>query len=286
MNGEVTALDQSLPSEDFNNLSLSPLQRYGADVKRVRLGRHLTQKHLGTGTGYSMSYVSQVESGKLLPSEKFATGCDRVFGTNGLFADLLHRVEEGDHPTTFVPFVELERRASQILDFSSTRVMGLLQTEEYARAIFRAGHPFESDEVIQGKVSARLSRREVLNRDMPPKLWVVLHEACLRTHVGGPSVMSGQLEFLVEASARPGIDLQVIPFTAGAAAAHSVPFTVLTFRGAPTVLYSDDPRGGRLCRTAATVATTIQSYDRLRAHAVPPDESLAFIETVCKEYTP
>lgn len=279
-------LDESISSEDFSNPPLSPLQRFGADVRRVRLGRNLTQKHLGTGTGYSVSYVSGVESGKLLPSEKFATGCDRVFGTNGLFTGMLHLLEEGDHATQFVPYVQLEQKASHILNFSTTTIMGVLQTEEYAQAIFRAGHPFASDEAIQGKVEARIRRREVFSQDRSPKLWAVLHEACLRTHVGGQSAMVGQLGFLVKLAARPGIDLQVIPFTAGAAAVHSAPLTLLTFKDAPTVLYSEDLQGGRLCRTAATVASVMQNYDRLRAHALPPDESLAFIETVRKEYMP
>ncbi|MES4908093.1 MULTISPECIES: helix-turn-helix transcriptional regulator [unclassified Streptomyces] len=278
-------LDESISSEDFSNPPLSPLQRFGADVRRVRLGRNLTQKHLATGTGYSVPYVSGVESGKLLPSEKFAIGCDRVFGTNGLFTGMLRLLEEGDHATQFVPYVQLEQKASHILNFSTTTIMGVLQTEEYARAIFRAGHPFAPDEAIQGKVEARIRRREVFSQDRPPKLWAVLHEACLRTHVGGQSAMAGQLGFLVKLAARPGIDLQVIPFTAGAAAVHSAPLTLLTFKDSPTVLYSEDLQGGRLCRMAATVAVVMQNYDRLRAHALPPDESLAFIETVREEYT-
>ncbi|WP_245689138.1 helix-turn-helix domain-containing protein [Streptomyces chattanoogensis] len=278
-------MDETIPAEDFSQ-PVGPLQRFGADVRRVRLGRKITQKQLGRTSGYSESYISQVESGKLLPSEKFANACDLMFGTNGLFAGLLHRIEEGDHPSQFVPYVHLERKASGILGFSTTRVMGLLQTQEYARAIFRAGHPCVTDEAIEGKVAARIRRREVLNQDRPPTLWTVLHEACLRSHVGGPTVMASQLEYLVELAARPGIDLQVIPFAAGAAAAHSVAFTLLAFKDSPTVLYADDPQGGRLCRRAAPVATAMQNYDRLRAHALPPDESLAFIKTVCEEYTP
>ncbi|MGW2629438.1 helix-turn-helix domain-containing protein [Streptomyces chattanoogensis] len=278
-------MDETNPPEDFNQ-AVGPLQGFGADVRRVRLGRKIKQKQLGRSTGYSESYVSQVESGKIMPSEKFAKGCDLAFGTNGLFAGLLRRIEEGDHPTQFAPYVHLERKASGILGFSTTRVMGLLQTQEYAYAIFRAGHPCETDEVIQAKVAARIRRREVLDRERPPTLWAVLHEACLRGHVGGPSVMAGQLDYLMELAALPGIDLQVIPFMAGAAAAHSVAFTLLSFKDSPTVLYADDPQGGRLCRRAAPVATAMQNYDRLRAHAMPPDESLAFIKTVREEYTP
>lgn len=277
-------MDETTPSEDFNPL-VSPLQRFGADVRRVRLGRQITQKQLGRSSGYSESYISQVESGKLLPSEKFANACDLAFGTNGLFAGWLHRIEEGDHPSPFVPYVQLEQRASGILGFSTERVMGMLQTEEYARAIFRAGHPLATEEAIEGKVAARTGRREVFNRDRPPTLWVVLYEACLRTHVGGRSVMARQLEFLADWAVRPGIDVQVIPFTAGAAAAHSTAYTLLTFRDSPTVLYADDPQGGRLCRRAAPVESAMQNYDRLRAHALPPDQSLAFIQSVREEYT-
>ncbi len=275
-------MNEPISPEDFSD----PLQRFGADVKRVRLGHKITQKQLGRTTGYSESYVSQVESGKLLPSERFAIGCDAAFGTNGLFSGLLHRIEEGGHPPSFVPYVQLEQKASSILGFSATTIMGILQTEEYAGAIFRAGHPFEREDVIRGKVAARIGRRDLLDQDRPPKLWTVLHEACLRTHVGGASVMAGQLEFLLKLAARPGIDVQVMPFVAGAAAGHSVPFTLLTFRDSPAVLYSDDPQGGRLCRTASTVASSLHVFDRLRAHALPPDESLTFIDTARKEYAP
>ncbi len=278
-------MDQSITSEDFNNTSLSPLLRFGFDVKRVRLGRKFTQKHLGSSTGYSESYVCQVESGKLMPSEKFATGCDKTFGTDGLFEDLLHRIEDGDHPVQFVPYVQLEEKATSILDFSTVLIKGLLQTPQYAEAIFRAGHPNAPDELIQSKVAARLSRQNIFNQDRPPSLWVVLHEAGLRTCVGGTFLMARQIDHLLEIGHRPGIDIQVLPTTKGAAAVHAGPFTLLTFADQPTVLYTDDPQGGRLCRRTATVKNSMQHYDRIRAHALPPDESLAFIESVRQEYT-
>jgi transcriptional regulator with XRE-family HTH domain len=277
-------MDETVSAEDFSGASLTPMQRFGADVKQVRLGRKLTQKHLAKAVGYSMSYVSQVEAGKLLPSEKFARGCDLAFGTNGLFAGLLHRLEEADHPAQFLPYLELEPKATQILDFSATAIMGLLQTEEYARAIFRAGHPREAEDVIQGKVAARIRRREVLEQRKPPCLWVVLHEACLRTHVGGNAVMAGQLDHLLTMVSRPGVDLQVIPYSAGAAAAHAVPFTLLTFLDSAPVLYAGDPQGGRIFRSASTVAAALHNYDRMRANALSIDDSLDFIRTLREEY--
>ncbi|WP_310724596.1 helix-turn-helix transcriptional regulator [Streptomyces sp. N2A] len=273
-------MDETTPSEHLN-----PLQRFGRDVRQVRLARKLTQKHLGKATGYSEGYVSKVESGTLLPrpSEKFAKGCDTAFGTGELFTGLLRRIDEGDHPSWFVPYLNLERKASRILDYSANLVMGILQTEAYARAIFRASHPREDTDLIEGRVAARLRRRELFALDNPPLLWVILHEACLRTDVGGAEAMPEQLEYLLTVADSPHIELQVLPFSAGAPAVH-MPFTLLTFDGSPTVLYADGPQGGKLYDSAATVASYVDSYDRLRAHALSPESSLALIKSLSKEY--
>lgn len=269
--------------EDFS-ARLTPLQRFGADVRRVRLGRKLKQQQLGKAIGYSESYVSQVESGKLPPSTKFATGCDTVFGTNGLFGGLLERLTESDHPVNFTPYLALEPRASEILNLSTTVIMGMCQTEDYAYAIFRAGHPNEPDEVIHGKTKSRVYRRRILEKLRPPHLWVVLHEACLRTAVGGPAVMAAQLEHLLSLAERPGIDIQVMPFAAGAEGAHYMPFTLLKFPDLPATLYAEDPHGGRLFDRPATVVAAQRSYDRVRANALSTDESRRFLSAMLKEY--
>ncbi|MFD9715267.1 helix-turn-helix domain-containing protein [Streptomyces sp. NPDC059076] len=266
-------------------VDLNPLQRFGLEVREVRKGRKLTQTQLGKAVGYSTGYVSKAEAGTLMPSERFAQGCDLTFGTHGLFARLLRRVAEGDHPSWFVPYLQLEWEASRILDYSTTSIMGVLQTEDYARAIFTAGHPRAAAEIINGKVAARLRRHDILDREATPLLWVVLHESCLRTVVGGQSVMIGQLEHLIFRAGCPGVDIQVIPFSAGAAAAHTQAFTMLEFSGAPAVLYADDvPQGGRIYRSDDAVRMGTEIYDRLRAHALPPDESVAFIKVLTKEY--
>ncbi|WP_431043748.1 helix-turn-helix domain-containing protein [Streptomyces sp. P1-3] len=273
-------MDESNPPEHLN-----PLQRFGRDVRQVRQARKLTQEHLGKAAGYSYGYVSMVETGKLLASEKFAEGCDLAFGTGALFSGLLQRIDEGDHPSWFVPYLNLERKASRILNYSANLVTGMLQTEEYARVIFRVSNPIASAEAIEGKVAARLRRREVFESDTPPFLWVILHEACLRTVVGGAETMAGQLEYLLAASASPYVDLQVMPFSAGAPVANAMmPFTLLKFTDSPTVLYSDGPQGGKLYDSAKTVASYVDIYDRLRAHALSPDGSLNLIESLLEEY--
>lgn len=275
------ALDETTPPEHLN-----PLQRFGRDIKQVRLARKLTQKQLGKATGYSEGYVSKVESGTLLPrpSEKFAKGCDLTFGTGELFAGLLRRIEEGDHPSWFVPYLNLERKASRILDYSTNIVKGLLQTEGYAQAIFEAYFSREEAEVIEGKVAARLRRRDVFELSTPPSLWTIVHEACLRTVVGGAEVMAGQLEYLLTAATSPHIKLQVMPFSAGAPAASTRPFTVLRFTDSRTVLYTETRVGGRMHDSAQTVGAALDDYDLLRAHALSPDRSVTLIKTLLKEY--
>ncbi|MFF8897311.1 helix-turn-helix domain-containing protein [Streptomyces lydicus] len=273
-------MDEATPPDHLN-----PLQRFGRDVKQVRLARKLTQKGLGRAAGYSEAYVSRVEAGLLArPSEKFAKGIDIAFGTGELFTGLLRRIDEGDHPSWFVPYLNLERRASRILDYSANLVMGLLQTEDYARVIFRASNPQASPEAIEGKLIARLRRRDVFELDTPPLLWTILHEACLRTVVGDAEVMAGQLEYLLTAAGSPHVKLQVMPFSAGAPAPHMKPFNVLRFTDSPTVLYTETRVGGRMHDSAQTVDAALDDYDLLRAHALSPDRSVALIKTLLKEY--
>ncbi|MFG2227366.1 helix-turn-helix transcriptional regulator [Streptomyces sp. NPDC048644] len=272
-------MDEMTPLERLN-----PLQRFGLDVKRVRLGRKLTQKQLGTAVGYSYAYVSMVESGKVMPSKKFAEGCDRAFGTNGLFAGMLRRIDEGDHPSWFVPYLNLERKASRILAYETNLVAGIMQTEDYARAVFRVSNPQATPEGIEDKVAARLRRREALEQDAPPFLWVILHEACLRTVVGGPEVMAGQLDYLLKMAPSHRIRIQVMPFAAGIPATSTMPFIVLRFPDSPTVLYTETRVGGRMHDSAQTVEAALDDYDLLRAHALSPDLSLALIKTLLKEY--
>ncbi|MGK5529087.1 helix-turn-helix domain-containing protein [Streptomyces sp. URMC 129] len=270
--------------EDAPPKNLTLLQGFGFEVRQVREGRKLTQKQLAQGTGYSEAYVSKVEGGQIVPSEKFVRGCDLVFGTSGLFERLRHRIEESDHPAWFVPYVQMERKASRKLDFSPSVICGLLQTERYARAIFRAAHPRADADIIEAKVAARLRRREIFDAPRSPALWSVLHEAALRTAVGGPDVLAEQLDFLLAAVTQWHVDLQVLPYAAGAPVGLMRPIALLSFDDAPTVLFSDGPRGGRLYDQPKTVGKAQDDYDRIRAHALSPVESLAFIKSLSKEY--
>ncbi|MEV6125662.1 helix-turn-helix transcriptional regulator [Streptomyces violaceusniger] len=255
----------------------------GAEVRTWRTHRELSQRELGLKANYGQQYVAKVEAGERLASPEFADACDRVFGTPGMFARLRKRASQHGYPDWFVPYVQLERQAVSILDYSATLIMGMLQKPEYAREIFRAVRPRESMSEIDAKVERRLRRREVMEKDTPPLLWCILNEACLRHAVGGAEVMAAQLAHLLTVAESPHITIQVLPFAVGAPPAAES-FTLLAFDEGPNVLYADTAIAGQLIDSPEAVESGTATYDRLRAAALHPDKSLSMIRSVMEEY--
>ncbi|GLF99355.1 helix-turn-helix domain-containing protein [Streptomyces yaizuensis] len=272
--------------DDETQKVLTPVEIFGVDVREMRLARRMSVRGLGAAVGYSGAYVSKVERATIVPSAKFAEGCDRAFGTGAMMARQRQSAVEGDHPTWFVPYLQHERKASRIFTYSTLYVMGMLQTPEYARALYRRGPSRFSSSTIDAKVLERASRREVLDRTdpAPPVLWVVLHEASLRVVMGGPQIMERQLKRLLEDAERPNVTLQFMPF--GCPPATDAPFTLLAFDDAPTVLHAEGPQGGRPQDTPKITSAAIDTYDRLRAEALGQSESLTRIRKILEEYAP
>ncbi|MGY1435299.1 DUF5753 domain-containing protein [Streptomyces reniochalinae] len=224
--------------------------------------------------------MSQVEAGKILPSMRFAEACDHVFGTGDLFVRQLRRVVEGEYPEWFAPYIDAERRATDIRDFSTVLVMGLLQTERYARAVLGGGRLATSGLDLDAAVMSRLRRREVLEQADPPHVWVVLHEACLWAEVGSAHIMVEQLGFLLHAMKHyPMLTLQVRPLGAEGVSV-TAPFTLLNFSGGKTAVYVEGPQGGQPYETPETVTKVAGLYDQLRACSLGPQASEALISDV------
>jgi transcriptional regulator with XRE-family HTH domain len=267
-----------LPPEPSNGL-----EWFGRELAAALDHQGVTQRELADFTGYKEPYVSKAKHGKALPSPEFAAGCDRFFRTSGYFARLHTRVSERGHPDWFIPYVNLEKDAATIEDYSNAFIMGMLQTPEYAEGTFRSTHPRESDDQIRDRVEARLQRRGVMEREAPPLLWVILHEATLRMVVTSRAVMRGQLEHLDIEAASPHITLQVLPFTAGAPAS-SLPFILLTQQDGATVLYSETREKGHVSDSVTAVTNARTAYERLRAVALSPEESQTLIRQIAEEY--
>ena len=250
----------TLPAEPANGL-----EWFGQELEAALIHKGATQRQLA------------------LASPAFAEGCDRFFNTSGYFARMLTRISERGHPGWFVPYINLERQAGLVEDYSNALIMGMFQTWEYAEATFRATFPYEADDQIKIRVEARLARREVLERDATPLLWVILHEATLSTVVGSRAVMADQLHQLVTDAGKPHVTLQVLRYQTGAPASGT-PFTLLTALDGATVLYTEAMGRGNVTDSAQSVSHGRATFERLRASARDPEESLALIRKIAEEY--
>ncbi|MFY1677463.1 helix-turn-helix domain-containing protein [Streptomyces sp. WMMC905] len=257
---------------------------FGGEVKALREALGLSQGKFADRLHYQQAQVSKVENGTVLASEAFAEAMDRVAGTPGTYARLRAKLSKQGHPEWFVPYITLEESASGITDYSCTFLMGLLQTPEYAAAVIRAAFPRETVDQVKERVELRMRRQAVIERDEPPLLWVVIHEAVLRACVGGRSVMIAQLDHLSVRMTSPHVTVQVLPYKAGASPSH-LPFTLLSLNGAAHAVYTETPtHGGQVDDAPSVVAKAVGMFDRLRMAALSEEESLALIRKIMEDH--
>src|ERR1700760_2313524 len=183
-------------------------------------------------------------------------------------------------------YVALEDESSAMRLYCPELVPGLMQTEDYARAVIRAVRPGYDAESVERRVPARLARqKELLDRISPPELALVLNEAVLRRLVGGAQTMAAQLRALAEAAGRPPVMLQVLPFSAGAHAALEGGFVLIKFpeETDPDVVYVEGIMGDLYLESEVEVRRYQSAFERIQAVALGPEESSAFISALARE---
>ncbi|MFF4225351.1 helix-turn-helix domain-containing protein [Streptomyces abikoensis] len=186
---------------------------------------------------------------------------------------------------SYADFIDYEESSDYIRSFEPMIVAGLLQTADYARALLRADPSMLSSERIDELVEVRMRRQELLDSASPPRVCVIQGEAALRAQVGGPAVMAGQLDHLAKVSERPNIEVQVLPFDAGAHAGIMGTFVLFTF---PTPAFSDivcvEHRTGNIyMETPEDIDAYTITFDSLRSAALSPAESLEMINRVKRD---
>jgi transcriptional regulator with XRE-family HTH domain len=175
----------------------------------------------------------------------------------------------------------LEAEAVQIKDFHIDLIPGLLQTPEYTRAIARAAAPTGSPEDVNRIVASRSERQARLTSDTPPELWVVMHEAAIRTQVGGPAVMRQQLARVLELGQLPRVSIQVLPFGAGAHGSMGTSFMILQLPDANSqVVYLEDLWSADYLSRAAQVRNYTSVFDRLCSAALSAEDTARMIQEV------
>ncbi len=264
----------------------SPLAFFGAELRRLRENAGMTQATLADRTNYALATISAYETATRIPSRDFAERADRVFGTDGYLTRLQGLVESVSVRPWFRDRIEVERKAAEIRAYEAYQVPGLLQTEDYARAVIRAGRPMLANDAIERAVALRLTRQEILepddsipmDREQKPRLWVVMDESVLDRIVGGPEVMAAQLDHLAELAQRPNITIQIIPNSEGVQCAYGRAFTILTPASGASVVYLEDVGSAHYIRDRDQTARYTLTFDYLRAAALNDERSLTLIK--------
>jgi hypothetical protein len=191
-------------------------------------------------------------------------------------------------PTGLLQLIGYETAASITRTFEPLLVPGLLQTEEYARAVLRQWEEGAPAGRIDSIVEIRMRRQELLDRADPPLLFFILDEAVVRRLIGGKSVMRRQIRRLVEGAARPNITIEIVPFTAGAHPGLKGPFVVLEFPDPADddVLYLESARGDLISRDVPEeVPAYREAFEVLRDKSLGPDDSVAYLSKLADEMT-
>lgn len=284
-----------------------PEDELGPAIRRRQLGRQLRELRREAGystieaaakrSGLSRASISRIESAKqtILP-RTVLTLCHAYGVGQPLLDHLLSLAEKSDDrgwlvqysqsvPDWFARYVGEEADAAEIWVYAVECVPGLLQTDDYIRAIMAAAQPSVTEAELARSVAFRRARQGRLSGDSPPRLIAVINEAALRRPVGGEGVMREQLQRLVELAEQPNITVQVLPFTAGAHPAMINPFNVLLFAadaGDPTI-YVEVMGGALYPDRPADVDRYTWAMGRLRELAISPGATLAMIRTLIPE---
>ncbi|MFF5172613.1 helix-turn-helix domain-containing protein [Micromonospora sp. NPDC000089] len=269
------------------------LRRLAAELRGLRTAAGLTRDEVSEQTGINPATLYRIETAKVRPQRRTLMAMLDKYG----ITDEDKRTElialsrqaaqlgwlqayESELPELYTTYISFEAEARSVHNYESLFVPGLLQTENYARAVIRGVLPLATDADVQARVEARMQRQESLLKTEPLRLWAILDEAVLHRLTGGPAVMAEQLDALVTAAGQPHITLQVIPFTSGAHAGMPGSFVVMDFPDPadPALVYVDSMAGDLFLEREADVRRYTSTFEHLRATALDPTSSIKLIQ--------
>jgi transcriptional regulator with XRE-family HTH domain len=286
--------DQALPSGGPTVLRIM----LGNRLRGLREAKGLTRKEAGYTIRASDAKMSRLELGRVGYKRRDVADLLTLYGVEDpeereAYLSLAHQANAPGWwhkygevlPSWFETYVGLEQAASVIRSYQVQFVPGLLQTDDYARAVIRLGHPDISDSEIDMRANLRTARQKILTMSEGPKIWAVVDEAALRRPVGGTQVMRAQVQRLIDLTELPNVTLQVVSFEAGGHAAAGGPFTILRF-SAPDIsdiAYLEQLTSALYLEKPAEVRKYLMVMDRLCAEATSPSETANLLRELLKE---
>ena len=264
----------------------TPAGVFGAELRFYRTRAGLSQKDLAARANVSHDVISKIETGERPPAEDFPPRLDAIpeLDTRGALTRLWDHLKKGQKQRLygwFQEWADIEAQATVLRWYEPLVVPGLLQTEDYARAILSARPDGNLDDLDE-QVAARLARQAVLDRTGAPQLWCVLDEGVLYHAIGGPKVMRSQLYHLAEVAEHPKTTIQVIR-TGGAHAGLLGGFIIADLDGKPPVAYLETAAQGHITDSPSVAGHVALTFDRLRAGAESWSASRDLIRKVAED---
>ncbi|MFD6339805.1 Scr1 family TA system antitoxin-like transcriptional regulator [Streptomyces sp. NPDC060131] len=256
---------------------------YGKLVKLWRNKSGLTQQELAEAVGYSCDQLASIEQGRRPAKSAFTDAAEVVLKAGGTLAVLQDDVDLAKLPAFFQDFALIETEAVSRYAFDPLLIPGLLQTEDYARALFSRHCPSLSEEIIEQHLEARLSRQKLLTRTPIVETCFIIGEAALTSTVGGPEVMRTQLQHLLTQGLLRNVEIQIMPSNSGFHPGLGGPMVVLETLEHRRVGYIESQDVGVVITDSANVSAFDLRYGKLRTQALNADESARLIERVAGE---
>jgi transcriptional regulator with XRE-family HTH domain len=264
----------------------TPAGVFGAELRYYRTRAGLSQKDLASKANVSHDVISKIETGERPPAEDFPPRLDAIpeLDTRGALTRLWDHLKKGQKQRLhgwFQEWADIEAQATVLRWYEPLVVPGLLQTEDYARAILSARPDGNLDDLDE-QVAARLARQAVLDRPDAPQLWCVLDDGVLHRAIGGSKVMRSQLYRLAEVAEHAKTTIQVIR-AVGAHAGLLAHFVIADLDARPPIVYLETAADGHVTDSPSVAAHVALSFDRLRAEAESRAASRDLIRKVAEE---
>jgi transcriptional regulator with XRE-family HTH domain len=269
----------------------------GSQLRRLRLEKGLTREEAGEAIRASEWKIHRLENGQVGFKERDVADLLALYGITDAdeVASLVTMAMEANEPgwwhrfgdvlpQWFRTYVDLEQAASLIRTYEGQFVPGLLQIEDYVRAMV-GGALEESPEEAERRVALRMQRQAFMEQPGSPRLWAVVDEAALWRPVGGPKVMRAQIDRLIEATSMDNVTLQVLPFSAGAHPAMVGAFSILRFADAelPDVVYLEHLTNAAYLDKHEDVAQYLHVMEMICVSATQPRQTAAILTKIAKQ---
>ncbi|WP_405949916.1 helix-turn-helix domain-containing protein [Streptomyces prunicolor] len=262
---------------------LAVLATVGRQLRLRREAVGMRVADFAVAAGYSEDLVYKIEGGERIPRPEYLDKAEEVLRADGLISAMKEDVEKVRYPKKLRRIAELEGSAVEIGVYVGLSIHGLLQTPEHARALFEARQPPYPDAEVERLVALRVKRQKVFSKSPLPSISFVQEEAALRRRVGGTMVRRRQLEHLLEVAQLRNVTLQVMPTETGAHPGVDGKIELLKFANGTVVGRSDGAFSGRPTSAPKELRVLELRYGTIRAQALTPGDSLAFIEQLLGE---